>query len=184
MRLNEISDKPGARKARTRVGRGIGSGSGTTAGRGMKGQKSRSGVAIKGFEGGQMPLHRRLPKRGFNNIHGLRFSEIGLDRLQEAIDKKVLDAAKPITEAVLKESGIVTHLRDGVRVLGNGEIKAKVALEVAGATGPAKAAIEAAGGTVTLTRVKRERSEKKRNRGKKIAAQNAEGKAEDGDKGE
>jgi large subunit ribosomal protein L15 len=179
MRLNEISDKPGARKARTRVGRGIGSGSGKTAGRGMKGQKSRSGVAIKGFEGGQMPLHRRLPKRGFNNIHGQRFSEIGLDTLQEAIDKKVLDAAKPITEAVLKESGI-----DGVRVLGNGEIKAKVALEVAGASGPAKAAIEAAGGTLTLTRVKRERSEKKRNRGKKNAAQNEPGKAEDGDKGE
>ncbi|MBT8408487.1 MAG: 50S ribosomal protein L15, partial [Alphaproteobacteria bacterium] len=97
MRLNEISDKPGARKARTRVGRGIGSGTGKTAGRGMKGQKSRSGVAIKGFEGGQMPLHRRLPKRGFKNIHGLRFSEVGLDPLQEAIDKKVLDAAKPIT---------------------------------------------------------------------------------------
>ncbi|MDH3239501.1 MAG: 50S ribosomal protein L15 [Alphaproteobacteria bacterium] len=183
MRLNEISDKPGARKSRTRVGRGIGSGSGKTAGRGMKGQKSRSGVAIKGFEGGQMPLHRRLPKRGFNNIHGLRFSEIGLDALQEAIDKKLLDAGQPITEAVLKQSGVIKHLRDGVRVLGNGEIKAKVALEVAGATASAKAAIEAAGGAVTLTRVKREKSEKKRSRGKKNAAQDSGGQAEDGDEG-
>ncbi|MDX1485574.1 MAG: 50S ribosomal protein L15 [Alphaproteobacteria bacterium] len=158
MRLNQLHDKPGARKARTRVGRGIGSGHGKTAGRGMKGQKSRSGVALKGFEGGQMPIHRRLPKRGFNNIHGARFSEIGLARLQDAIDKKMLDASKPITEAVLKESGVITHLRDGVRVLGNGEIKAKVTLEVAGATASAVAAIEAAGGTVTATRPKRERA--------------------------
>jgi large subunit ribosomal protein L15 len=165
------------------VGRGIGSGSGKTAGRGMKGQKSRSGVAIKGFEGGQMPLHRRLPKRGFNNIHALRFSEVGLDTLQEAIDKKVLDAAQPITEAVLKQSGVITHLRDGVRVLGNGEIKAKIALEVAGATASAKSAIEAAGGSVTLTLVKRERSEKKRSRGKKNAVQDAGGQAENGDEG-
>ena len=151
MRLNEISDNAGARKGRTRVGRGIGSGSGKTAGRGMKGQKSRSGVAIKGFEGGQMPLHRRLPKRGFTNINGKRFAEIGLDRLQEAVDKKLFDAAKPVTEAVLKESGIITHLRDGVRVLGNGEIKAKLTLEVTGATRSAVAAIEAAGGSIVLS---------------------------------
>ncbi len=162
MRLNEISDKPGARQARTRVGRGIGSGSGKTAGRGEKGQKSRSGVAIKGFEGGQMPIHRRLPKRGFKNIHGARFSEVGLDTLQAAIDKKQLDASKPVTEAALKEAGVITHLRDGVRVLGNGEIKAKIALEVAGATASAKAAIEAAGGTLTLTRVRPEKPAKEK----------------------
>ncbi len=164
MRLNELSDKPGARKTRTRVGRGIGSGSGKTAGRGMKGQKSRSGVAIKGFEGGQMPIHRRLPKRGFTNIHGARFSEIGLDTLQVAIDNKVLDASKPVTEAILKESGLITHLRDGVRVLGNGEIKAKLTLEVAGATAGAAAAIEAAGGTLTLTWVKRDKTERQERR--------------------
>ncbi len=161
MRLNELSDKPGARKAGTRVGRGIGSGHGKTAGRGTKGQKSRSGVALKGFEGGQMPIHRRLPKRGFTNIHGARFSEIGLDTLQRAIDQKVLDASKPITEAVLKEAGLITHLRDGVRLLGNGEIKASLTLEVAGATASAVAAIEAAGGTLTLTRPKREAPETK-----------------------
>lgn len=166
MRLNEINDKSGARKARTRVGRGIGSGHGKTAGRGMKGQKSRSGVALKGFEGGQMPLHRRLPKRGFNNIHRLRFSEVGVGALQDAIDKKRLDASKPVTEAILKESGIVTHLRDGVRVLGNGEIKAKIDLQVAGATASARAAIEAAGGTVTLTLAKSEaKSEAKSDKG-------------------
>ena len=159
MKLNELSDKPGARKARTRVGRGIGSGHGKTAGRGMNGQKSRSGVSLKGFEGGQMPIHRRLPKRGFTNIHGARFSEIGLNALQQAIDKKMLDASKPVTEAVLKNSGLITHLRDGVRVLGNGEIKAKLTLEVAGATASAVAAIEAAGGTLTLTRPKRESPE-------------------------
>lgn len=157
MRLNEISDKPGARKARTRVGRGIGSGSGKTAGRGMKGQKSRSGVSLQGFEGGQMPLHRRLPKRGFTNINAKRYAELGLDRLQEAVDGKQLDASKPVTETVLKESGVITHLRDGVRVLGNGEIKTKLAIEVTGATRSAVAAIEAAGGSITVTRPAREK---------------------------
>jgi large subunit ribosomal protein L15 len=183
MNLNRLSDNPGARQNRTRVGRGIGSGKGKTAGRGMKGQKSRSGVALKGFEGGQMPIHRRLPKRGFNNIHGARFSEIGLNRLQEVIDKKVLDASKPITEAILKESGVITHLRDGVRVLGGGEIKAKVTLEVAGATASAVAAIEAAGGSITLTRPKHEKSETKgkgKNKGKKDAAVKDQGAAGDG----
>jgi large subunit ribosomal protein L15 len=174
MRLNELSNMPGARKARTRVGRGIGSGHGKTAGRGMNGQKSRSGVALKGFEGGQMPIHRRLPKRGFTNIHRARFSEIGLNALQEAIDKKMLDASKPVTEAVLKDSGVITHLRDGVRVLGNGEIKAKLTLEVAGATASAVAAIEAAGGTITLTRVKRGIPEAK-DKGNKNAVSEDEG---------
>lgn len=157
MRLNKLSDKPGARKARTRVGRGIGSGLGKTAGRGTKGQKSRSGVSLKGFEGGQMPLHRRLPKRGFHNINAKRYAEVGLDRLQEAIDNKQLDASKPVTETVLTESGVVTHLRDGVRVLGNGEIKAKLKIEVTGATRSAVAAIEAAGGSITVTRPAREK---------------------------
>ena len=169
MRLNELSDKPGARKGRTRVGRGIGSCHGKTAGRGMKGQKSRSGVSLMGFEGGQMPLHRRLPKRGFTNVNGARFSEIGLDKLQQAIDKKVLDGSKPVTGAVLKEAGLITHLRDGVRLLGNGEIKAKLTIEVAGATASAVAAIEAAGGTITLTRPKREAPEAK-DKGKNNAA--------------
>lgn len=182
MRLNELSDKPGARKARTRVGRGIGSGHGKTAGRGTKGQKSRSGVALKGFEGGQMPIHRRLPKRGFTNIHGARFSEIDLDRLQRAIDKKVLDASKPITGAILKEAGLITHLRDGVRVLGNGEIKAKLTLEVAGATASAAAAIEAAGGTLKLTRPKRQAPQAKgkgkgKGKGNKNAASDDQGAA-------
>ena len=167
MRLNELSDKPGARKARTRVGRGIGSGHGKTAGRGTKGQKSRSGVALKGFEGGQMPIHRRLPKRGFTNIHGARFSEIGLDRLQRAIDKKVLDAAKPITEAVLKEAGLITHLRDGVRVLGQGELKAKLTLKIAGASVSAVAAVKKAGGSITTTFVKKVHMNKKGEAGKR-----------------
>lgn len=187
MRLNEINDNPGARKDRTRVGRGIGSGRGKTAGRGMKGQKSRSGVALKGFEGGQMPIHRRLPKRGFTNIHRLRFAEIGLKRLQEAIDKKVLDVSKPITEAVLKESGVVTHLRDGVRLLGGGEIKAKVTLEIAGATSSAVAAIEAAGGTITLTRPRRDQSESKgseKNREGENAVSRDEGAAAAGESAE
>ncbi len=173
MRLNEINDKPGSRKARTRVGRGIGSGSGKTAGRGMKGQKSRSGVALKGFEGGQMPLHRRLPKRGFTNINAKRFAEVGLDRLQEAVDRKLLDGSKPVTEAVLKESGIITHLRDGVRVLGNGELKSKLALEVTGATRSAVAAIEAAGGSITVTRPVREKPVAKDEGGKKGKAKAA-----------
>jgi large subunit ribosomal protein L15 len=109
-----------------------------------------------------MPIHRRLPKRGFKNIHGARFSEVGLDTLQAAIDKKILDASKPVTEAALKEAGVITHLRDGVRLLGNGEIKAKIALEVSGATASAKAAIEAAGGTLRLTRVRPEKPAKEK----------------------
>ncbi len=185
MRLNEIADKPGARKARTRVGRGIGSGSGKTAGRGTKGQKSRSGVSLQGFEGGQMPLHRRLPKRGFTNINAKRYAELGLDRLQEAVDKKQLDASKPVTEAVLKGSGVITHLRDGVRVLGNGEIKTKLVIEVTGATRSAVAAIEAAGGSITVTRPPREKppakdnaKDKGKGKGKAKAKASGEAKAD------
>src|SRR6476469_3146443 len=132
MKLSDIADNAGSRKKRLRVGRGIGSGKGKTAGRGGKGQTARSGVRIKGFEGGQMPLHRRLPKRGFNNIFRLDFAEINLDRLQDAIDSKKLDAKGTITAASLVEAGVIRRVKDGVRVLGRGEIKTKLVLEVAG----------------------------------------------------
>ncbi|SDB16798.1 50S ribosomal protein L15 [Bauldia litoralis] len=150
MKLNEISDVDGATKKRMRVGRGIGSGKGKTGGRGVKGQKSRSGVAIKGFEGGQMPLHRRLPKRGFTNIFAKKFSEISLGRVQEAIDAGKLDAKAPVTVESLKAAGLVRQLRDGVRLLGNGELKAAVSFEIAGASKPAIAAVEKAGGSVKI----------------------------------
>ena len=150
MKLNEISDVAGATRKRVRVGRGIGSGKGKTGGRGVKGQKSRSGVAIKGFEGGQMPLHRRLPKRGFTNIFAKDFNEVGLDRVQQAIDAGKLDAKAPVTVEALKAAGIVKRLKDGVRLLGNGELKAAVSFEIAGASKPAIAAVEKAGGTVTI----------------------------------
>jgi large subunit ribosomal protein L15 len=150
MRLNEISDNDGARKARVRVGRGIGSGKGKTAGRGVKGQKSRTGVAIKGFEGGQMPIYRRLPKRGFNNIFAKDFNEVNVGRIQQAIDAKKLDAKKPINIDMLLEAGVIGRRRDGVRLLGKGEIKAKVSLEVTGASKGAIAAVEKAGGSVKV----------------------------------
>ena len=150
MKLNQISDKSGANKPRTRLGRGIGSGTGKTAGRGMKGQKSRSGVAIKGFEGGQMPIHMRLPKRGFNNIFRKRYAEVNVGRLQTAIDAGKLDAGAEIDGAALVNAGVVTHLRDGVRLLGKGELTASVNLKVAGASKGAIALVEKAGGSVTV----------------------------------
>ena len=150
MRLNAISDRPGATKAKKRLGRGIGSGLGKTAGKGTKGQKARAGVAIKGFEGGQMPLHRRLPKRGFNNIFAKKFNELNLGRIQQAVDAGVLDGKKPITVAALKEAGLIRREKDGVRLLGKGELKAKLAFEVTGASQSAIKAVEAKGGTVTL----------------------------------
>ena len=150
MRLNELRDNLGATRARKRVGRGIGSGKGKRAGRGDKGQKSRSGVAIKGFEGGQMPIHRRLAKRGFNNIFKKELNEVNLDRVQSAIDKKTLDPKKPVTVEALLEAGIIRRVRDGVRLLGRGELKTKVAFEVTGASAGAKKAVEKAGGSVTL----------------------------------
>ena len=156
MKLNEISDKPGATKNRMRVGRGIGSVKGKTAGRGVKGQKARTGVAIKGFEGGQMPLHRRLPKRGFTNIFAKKFAEVSLERIQKAIDAGKLDAKATIDAAALKAAGVIRRANDGVRILGNGELKAKVAFEVAGATESAKAAIEKAGGSLKVLVKKRE----------------------------
>ncbi|RIA56532.1 50S ribosomal protein L15 [Dichotomicrobium thermohalophilum] len=151
MRLNELRDKPGALKKRVRVGRGIGSGKGKTAGRGVKGQKSRTGVAINGFEGGQNPIHMRLPKRGFNKPFRLRYAEVNLGRVQEAIDAGKLDASATVDSAALQKAGIVTRVRDGVRLLGDGELKAKVNFEVAGASAPAVKAVEAAGGSVTVT---------------------------------
>src|SRR4030095_5396009 len=150
MKLNDIADKAGSRKARMRVGRGIGSGKGKTAGRGGKGQTARSGVRIKGFEGGQMPLHRRLPKRGFNNIFAKKLNELNLGRIQQAVDAGLLDGKKPITVAALKEAGLIRREKDGVRLLGNGELKAKLAFEVTGASQSAIKAVEAKGGTVTL----------------------------------
>lgn len=150
MKLNEIAHNPGTRKKRMRVGRGIGSGKGKQSGRGGKGQTARTGVRIKGFEGGQMPLHRRLPKRGFNNIFALDLVEINLDRVQAAIDAGKLDAKSPVTAEVLVKAGVLRRARDGVRLLGRGEIKAKVAFEVHGASQPAVAAVEKAGGSVKV----------------------------------
>ena len=150
MKLNELANKPGSTKPRKRIGRGIGSGTGKTGGRGVKGQKSRSGVAIKGFEGGQMPIHMRLPKRGFNNINAKTFVPVNIGRLQEAIDAKKIDAKKPITVDVLKAAGVVTRVKDGVRLLAKGEIKAKVNIEVSGASAAAIAAVEKAGGSVSV----------------------------------
>ena len=150
MKLNEIADRPGANHNSKRVGRGIGSGKGKTAGRGVKGQKSRAGVAVKGFEGGQMPLHRRLPKRGFNNISAKEFNEIDLGRVQQAIDAGKLDAQASVTAESLKAAGIVKRVKDGVRLLCNGELKAPVAFEIAGASKAAIAAVEKAGGTVKI----------------------------------
>ena len=150
MKLNEIRDDAGARRGRRRIGRGIGSGKGKTGGRGMKGQKSRSGVALKGFEGGQMPLNRRLPKRGFNNISAKRYAVVNLGRLQQAVDAGKLDASAPVTAETLKAAGVVTHIRDGVRLLGKGTLEAKLAISVAGASAAAVAAVEKAGGSVTI----------------------------------
>lgn len=171
MRLNEIKDNDGASKTRVRIGRGIGSGVGKTGGRGGKGQTARSGVAIGGFEGGQMPLHRRLPKRGFNKWRRKDFNEINLGALQKAIDDKRVDAGKPISVASLIEAGVLRRPKDGLRLLGTGELKSKVEITVDHATATAKAAVEKAGGTVTLIEKKvLEADEAKR---KKTAAKKA-----------
>ncbi|MBL6935397.1 MAG: 50S ribosomal protein L15 [Alphaproteobacteria bacterium] len=155
MKLNKIKDNAGSRRSAMRVGRGPGSGKGKTCGSGMKGQKSRTGVALKGFEGGQMPLHRRLPKHGFTNIFAKKYQEVTIDRLQRAIDAKKIDPKKEITAEIFKESGVVRRLRDGVRLIGNGELKAKVTVHVAGATKGAVAAVEKAGGKVVVAVVAR-----------------------------
>ena len=152
MKLNDLRDNPGARKKRMTVGRGIGSGKGKTCGRGVKGQKARTGVSIRGFEGGQMPLHRRLPKRGFKMLFARVYAELNIGRLQEAIDAGRIDAKKPITEEILVTSGVAASAKDGIRLLGKGTIKAKIEITVAGATAGAIAAVEKAGGKVTVTK--------------------------------
>ncbi|WP_439871739.1 50S ribosomal protein L15 [Rhizobium leguminosarum] len=150
MKLNEIRDNEGSTHSRKRLGRGIGSGKGKTGGRGVKGQKARSGVAINGFEGGQMPIYRRLPKRGFNNIFASEYVVVSLGRIQTAIDAGKLDAKTTVDAAALKAAGVIRRVKDGVRVLADGEIKAKITIVVAGASKPAVEKIEKAGGTVTL----------------------------------
>jgi len=160
MKLNDIRDNPGARKSRMRVGRGIGSGKGKTGGRGQKGQKSRSGVAIKGFEGGQMPLHMRIPKRGFTNAMFRKdYAEVNLGMVQKAIDAGKLDAKAVIDHDALKAAGLARGGKDGVRLLGKGEIKAKVSFKVAGVSKGAREAVEKAGGSVELPAAKAEAAE-------------------------
>jgi large subunit ribosomal protein L15 len=154
MKLNDIRDNPGARKGRIRVGRGIGSGKGKTGGRGQKGQKSRSGVAIKGFEGGQMPLHMRLPKRGFNNPFAKDYAEVNLGQVQKLIDAKKLDAKKVVDHEALQAAGVARGGKDGVRLLGKGEFSAKLQFKVAGASKGAVAAVEKAGGSVEVIAAK------------------------------
>jgi large subunit ribosomal protein L15 len=161
MKLQDLAGRPGARKKRVRIGRGIGSGVGKTGGRGGKGQTARSGVRIKGFEGGQMPLHRRLPKRGFKNTaFALKLNEINLGRIQAAIDAKLLDTAAKIDAAALVKAGLLRRAKDGVRLLGSGEIKSKVMLAVYGASKSAVAAVEKAGGSVEILAPKAETDEK------------------------
>ena len=151
MQLNELRDRRGARKARKRVGRGLGSGTGKTSGRGHKGQKSRSGVSLLGFEGGQMPLYRRLPKRGFNNPFTKDYAELTLGNLDRAAAKGIIDAKKPVTEDVMRASGLVRKSRHGVRLLATGELRTKLTIEVTGATKGAIAAVEKAGGSITVS---------------------------------
>jgi large subunit ribosomal protein L15 len=161
MKLNEIAPKHGARKKRFRIGRGIGSGAGKTGGRGGKGQTARSGVRIKGFEGGQMPLHRRLPKRGFRNVKfALKLNEVNLGKVQAAIDAKLLDAGAAVDSAALIKAGLMRRAKDGVRLLGNGELTAKVNFEVYGASKSALAAVEKAGGSVKILAPKPDEGEK------------------------
>jgi len=151
MKLNEIHNNEGAHKRKAKVGRGSSSGLGKTSGRGVKGAKARTGTKVYGFEGGQMPLYMRMPKRGFNNIFANDFAEINLGRLQKAVDGKKLNASEKITEETLRKAGLVHKSRDGIRLLGKGEIKAKLTIEVAGASKGAIAAVEKAGGSVTTT---------------------------------
>lgn len=160
MKLNELAPQEGAKKERIRVGRGIGSGKGKTSGKGVKGQKARKGVAIKGFEGGQMPLHRRMPKRGFNSINPSKFAVLNLGKLQIAIDEKKLDTKGVIDEAALVKSGVVRRSLDGVRVLAKGVLKTKVELKVTGASKTAIEAVEKAGGKLHLLSIEEKRAAK------------------------
>jgi large subunit ribosomal protein L15 len=151
-KLNELAPRPGSVKGRMRVGRGPGSGKGKTAGRGVKGQKSRTGVSIAGFEGGQMPLHMRMPKRGFNNPFAKEFAEVNLWRIEQAIEAGKLDAKAPIDADVLLKAGVIRRVKDGVKLLGKGELKSKIDLTVYSATPSARAAVEKAGGTLVTTK--------------------------------
>ncbi|MGA9795197.1 MAG: 50S ribosomal protein L15 [Rhizomicrobium sp.] len=167
MKLNEIRNNPGSRKSKTKLGRGSSSGLGKTSGRGVKGAKARTGNGIYGFEGGQMPLHMRMPKRGFRNIFANKFSEVNLGRLQKAIDDKKIDAGAKITEEALRKSGLAKKSRDGIRLLGEGEFTAKIEIEVAGASASARAAVEKAGGTIVTTFKKAAYMNKKGESGKR-----------------
>lgn len=179
MKLNQLSDNPGARPGRKRLGRGIGSGLGKTSGRGGKGQTARSGVALNGFEGGQTPIYRRMPKRGFNNIFRLRYQELNLGKLQWAIDEKRIDATKPVDMDTLVKAGILRRAFDGLRILGDGgeDLKAKVNIVAHGATKSAIAAVEKAGGKIEIVVTAREKVEadaaKKRERQAKRKAKEA-----------
>ena len=159
MKLNELRDNPGARRKSKRLGRGIGSGKGKTSGRGGKGQTARSGVRIKGFEGGQMPMHRRLPKRGFNNVFRVEYAEVNLDRIQQAIDAKAIDAGSAINAESLVKAGVLRRAKAGVRLLGRGELKAKINIEVHGASKSAIEAVEKAGGSVKILAPAKEEGE-------------------------
>jgi len=173
MKLNDIRDNEGARKGRVRVGRGIGSGLGKTGGRGQKGQKSRSGVSIKGFEGGQMPLHMRLPKRGFNNIFAKDYAEVNLGQLQKLIDNGKLPTDGVVDHAALKAAGVARGGKDGVRVLGKGELTAKLSFKVAGVSKGAREAIEKAGGSVEVIEVVPAAEKAAAKKGSAIAARKA-----------
>ena len=183
MRLNELKDNPGSRKMRVRIGRGIGSGMGKMGGRGGKGQTARAGVRLGGFEGGQMPLHRRLPKRGFNKRDRKVFNEINLGRLQAAVDANVIDAAKPVDLGALVAAGLVRRPLDGLRLLGDGELKAKLSVTVNHASAKAKAAVEQAGGSVTLIEKKvlaADEAKRKKSAAKKAKTARPKGAASDG----
>jgi len=173
MRLNQISDNPGARKGRMRVGRGIGSGKGKTAGRGQKGAKARSGVSINGFEGGQMPLHMRIPKRGFNNIFAKDHAEVNLGAIQKLVDAGKLAKDGVIDHAALKAAGVARGGKDGVRILGKGEFSAKLSFKVAGVSKGAKDAIEKAGGSVEVIEVVPAAEKAAAKKGKTLAAKKA-----------
>jgi len=168
MKLNEVRNNPGAHKHKTKVGRGSSSGMGKTAGRGVKGAKARTGTKVYGFEGGQMPLHMRIPKRGFNNIFARDFAEVNLGRIQKALDDKKLDASARIGLEALRKAGLVSKNRDGVRLLGKGEIKSKLDIEVAGASNSALEAVRKAGGTVTVTFKKKVYMNRKGEPGKRV----------------
>lgn len=176
MKLNQIADRPGARKKRMRIGRGIGSGMGKTGGRGGKGQTARSGVAIKGFEGGQMPLHRRLPKRGFRNTpFAVKLNEINLGKVQAAIDAGLIDAGQPVTVESMVKAGLMRRAKGGVKLLASGEFKSKVEFSVWRASQSAIQAVEKAGGSVKILAPKKEEDAEPRGKNKRAALEAAKG---------